>query len=209
MPQRHRRQGCSRCSQGRRGDQVHAVAVREHCALPVRDIPRPVAYTRSLSCSTGWQRWLPPEPGHGAPRAQAPASSDHHALATCHHPQPIQSWQHARPCWHAGSRLLLQPAMTCAYVHMHAGRLLRRRLHQAFLLCCFPCAADPLTAAADMCLSPREEMRFDDANIVSQDIDLEGGGGRKSWDPGAADMVEAPGCQTEGRWIRSHPSTTS
>ena len=34
-------------------------------------------------------------------------------------------------------------------------------------------------------------------------------GGRKSWDSGAADMVEAPRCQTEGRWIESQPSTTS
>ena len=38
---------------------------------------------------------------------------------------------------------------------------------------------------------------------------LDGGGGKKGWDPGAADMVEAPGCQTEGRWIKSQPSTTS
>ena len=42
-----------------------------------------------------------------------------------------------------------------------------------------------------------------------REINLDGGGGRKSWDPGAADMVEAPGCQTEGRCIRSQPSTTS
>ena len=35
-------------------------------------------------------------------------------------------------------------------------------------------------------------------NEEHDEIYLDGDGGRKSWDPGAADMVEAPGCQTEG-----------
>lgn len=39
--------------------------------------------------------------------------------------------------------------------------------------------------------------------------DLDGGGGRKGGDPGIADMVEAHGCHTEGRWIMSQPSTVS
>lgn len=38
---------------------------------------------------------------------------------------------------------------------------------------------------------------------------LDGGGGKNGGDPGAADMVEAPECQTDGRCIMSQPSTTS
>ena len=38
---------------------------------------------------------------------------------------------------------------------------------------------------------------------------LDGGGGRNGGDPGAADMAEAPECQTDGRCIMSQPSITS
>ena len=46
-------------------------------------------------------------------------------------------------------------------------------------------------------------------SMLEKNLDGDGGRGKKSWDHGAADLGEAPRCQTEGRWIRSQPSATS